>query len=143
MALSVNFTTGVITVPQADLTLVSGTLYELDLDDLRNELRDIEGSEEGILYPIIHNHTPPATLGGVVFARAVEIINGYTIVFEDDQYGVDIVGGNSNIADVLVRNQVSVNTANSAGLVYAGFGADDRTDLNIIKRRTATLLGNA
>ena len=50
-----------------------------------------------------------ASLAGV----RLEIINGYTLTFEDGQYAVNIYGGNSNVADVNNKNQVSVNTANS------------------------------
>lgn len=65
-----------------------------------------------------HNHVAPVTVGGVELARVVEIINDYTITFEDGQYAVNIVGGNSNIGDNVNVNQVSVRSANSAGLVH-------------------------
>jgi hypothetical protein len=44
------------------------------------------------------------------------MINNYTVTFEDGQYAVNLVGANSNIADVVNVNQVSVRSANSAGL---------------------------
>jgi len=49
----------------------------------------------------------------------VEIINGYTVTFEDDSYAVNLVGANSNIADVVNLNTVSVRAANSAGLIQS------------------------
>lgn len=144
MAISVNWESKLISVPQADLTLISGTTYEIDLDDLRRDLRALEASAAGIPYPDTHNHNTSVTVGNVILARVVEFVNGYTIEFEDGQYGVNVVGGNSNISDVLVRNQVSVNTANSAGLIAGGsntFGPADRADLQTVKKRTGALMG--
>ena len=63
-----------------------------------------------------HTHNTTVTVGGAILARVVEIINGYTVTFEDDQYRVNTVGANSNIGEVINVNQVSVSTSNSAGL---------------------------
>ena len=114
--ISVNWETGVISVPQSYLTLVSGTLYELDIDDFRLDLKALEASE-GMVWPDTHVHNTQVLISGLVLARVVEIINGYTIEFEDGQYAVNLGGANSNILDVLVRNQVSVASQNSAGLI--------------------------
>jgi hypothetical protein len=145
MTITVDWVTQVISIEQADLTPLGGSLYELDIDDLRLALKALEATPIGMSYPDTHSNTAPAVVGGVTLARVVLFVNGYTIVFEDDQYGVNIVGGNSNLADVLVRNQVSVNTANSAGLVLGdgGFTTTDRNKLNQIRSATGTLLGNA
>ena len=113
--MTVNWATGVITIPRSDLTPVVGTLYEYSINTMRLALKSLEDDEAGMPFLDAHKHTPPITLAGVTFARQVEIINGYTITFVDGQYGVNIIGGNSNIGDVLNRNQVSVNTANSSG----------------------------
>ena len=56
------------------------------------------------------------SVGGVILARVIQIINGYTVTFEDGQYAVNLVGANSNVGDVVNVNQVSVRSANSAGL---------------------------
>ena len=64
-----------------------------------------------------HRHNPPVDVGGVSLARVVEIINGYTLTFEDGQYAVNLYGANTNAADVVNVNQVSVRSSNSAGLV--------------------------
>jgi hypothetical protein len=120
MAISVNWTTRVITIPQADLTLVSGTLYELDTDAFRLELKSLEDSE-GIAYPDTHRHNSQVTVAGTTFARIIEIINGYSIEFEDGAYSVRLAGSNNNFFDVengiLVQNQVQVIAQNSAGLI--------------------------
>ena len=117
MAISVNWPTKVINVPQADLTFLGGTEYELDVDAFRLALRDLEDDEGGMGFVRTHRHNTEVTIAGVTYARLVEIINSYTVTFEDGQYSVDLVGANNNIAEVLNLNQVSVRSNNSAGLV--------------------------
>ena len=92
-------------------------------------LRSIEDDPDGMAYIAIVKNTTPLTVAGVTLARVVEIINGYTITFENLPYAVNIYGGNSNIADVVNKNQVSVNTANSAGIVQVGGTPGDFDDL--------------
>lgn len=144
MAVTIDWGTKIISVPQADLTFISGSTYELDLDWFRLELKGLEASEEGMQFDVTHNHVAPISVAGITLARVIEFVNGYTIEFEDLQYGVNVVGGNSNIADVLVRNQVSVNTANSAGLIIGsdGFTSADRIVLGRINKKTGALMGN-
>lgn len=125
MAISINWATKVITVPQADLTLVSGSLYELDVDVFRLALKDIEDSEEGMAQPDTHRHSTESTLSGVTYARQFEIINGYTVTFENGSYTVRCVGANHNIGDVKNVNSVSLIIGNSAGLITAGGGLND------------------
>jgi hypothetical protein len=120
MAISVNEVTKVISVPQADLTFVSGVTYTHDTDAFRLELRDWESSTPGAWRSITHKHNPPVTVGGVTLGRVIEIINGYTITYEDGQYRVILEGSNNNILDVANVNQVSIATQNSAGLIQAG-----------------------
>ncbi len=118
MALSVNWLTKVVTIPQADLTLISGTLYEYDVGTtFRTAIKAIEASEEAMGKVDIHNHVTTVSLSGTIYARFVIIINGYSVTFEDGQYGVNLIGANHNFADVLNRNQVSISSQNSAGLV--------------------------
>jgi hypothetical protein len=120
MAISINWGTKVITVPQADLTLISGVKYSLDVDVFRLALKDLEDSVEGMPFPSTHNHNTTVTVGGVTLARTVEIINGYTVSFEDTgtPYQVKLEGANNNILDVanIVAN-VNIASTNSAGLV--------------------------
>jgi hypothetical protein len=140
MAYSVNWATKVITIPKADTTLVQSgppEIRELDVTDLWVALIDIQDSEAGIRFLDIVLNTPPHALAGVTFARELQIINGYTLTFEDGLWAVNIIGGNSNVADVTNKNMVSVNTANSAGFVQ---GADDAR-IAAIKAKTDVLLG--
>lgn len=122
MAISVDHATRIITIPQADLTLISGTLYELDTNVFRQNLKDFEDGEAGIVLPNTHRHNTEVTVAGTTFARTLEIINGFSIAFSPDtQYSVRLVGSNNNIFDVesgiLQQNQVQVIANNSAGLI--------------------------
>lgn len=119
MAITIDWPTGVISVPRADMVLIQSTpteIRQLNLDTFRLTLKDLEDSEEGMPWPKTHNHNTSLNVGGVILARSVEIINGYTVTFEDGQYAVNLVGANSNVGDRVNVNQVSVRTANSAGL---------------------------
>jgi len=80
-------------------------------------LKDLEDDEEAITFPNTHNHNTEVSLGGLTYARVIEMINGYTVTFEDGSYAVSLVGANSNISDVANVNQVSIRSNNSAGLV--------------------------
>lgn len=127
--ISIDWATKVILVPQADLTHVSGALYELDVDWFRLELKDLEDSEIGVLFPDTHRHNTEVTLSGVTYARTFEVINGYTITFEDvgTPYTVRCVGANHNIADVKNVNQVSLIIGNAAGLIVREIGTSGLT----------------
>jgi hypothetical protein len=120
MAISIDWPTKVINVPRADLTLIQSNpveIRELNINAFRLELKGIEASNDGISFLDTHRHNTEVLLGGIVYARVIEIINGYTVTFEDGQYAVNLVGANSNIGDVVNVNQVSVRSANSAGLI--------------------------
>lgn len=130
MAITVNWNTQVINVPQADLTLVGGNLYELDVDSFRLSLKDLEDGE-GMPFLDTHRHNTQVTIAGTTFSRTVEIINGYSVEFEDGQYSVRLSGANNNIFDVesgiLVQNQVQVIPNNSAGAVVVETGVSGLT----------------
>lgn len=119
MPISIDWGTKVISLARSDLLLLQSTpteIRQLNLDTFRLELKDIEDSVLGMTHLNTHNHNTSVSVGGVVLARVVEIINGYTVTFEDGQYAVNLVGANSNVGDVVNVNQVSVRSANSAGL---------------------------
>lgn len=117
MAISVDYITKVISIPQADLSLVGGSFYEMDINWFRLQLKDWEDEENNIFMVDTHEHNPPVEIGGVTIARVVRIINGYTVTFENGSYVVTLTGANSNIMEVTNLNSVSVRSANSAGLV--------------------------
>lgn len=126
MALSIDPATQVITIPQADLTLVSGTLYELDTNQFRKDVMALLDDEDYMWMPNPFIHNTEVTVAGTTFARTLEFINGYSIEFENGSYSVRLAGSNNNIFDVengiLVQNTVQVIPQNSAGLVNGGGG---------------------
>lgn len=137
--ITIDWGTKIIYVPKADLTLIQSTpteIRELDLNWFRLQLKDLEDSEEGIWALDTHRHNTEVSLGGLTYARVIEIINGYTVTFEDGQYAVNLSGANSNVGDNVNVNQVSVRTANSAGLIsspaieYASFNGGVSVDLS-------------
>lgn len=139
MAITINWAAKIINIPKADMTLVDAgppEIRSLDLDTFRKDLNALQESEEGMPFDTTHYYTAPLPVAGITLNRVVEILNGYTIQFENLQYSVNIIGGNSNIGDVKVQNQVSVNTANSAGLqlVTSGSGVTEQDKLDIADR---------
>jgi hypothetical protein len=122
MTISVAWPTGVISVPQADLIDKGGGEYEHDMEQFHFDLRTLEASQEGAIYPRTHNHDIEKTLAGVVYARKVEILLPYQVQYENLQYQVKAKGANHNVSDVKVLNQVSLITENSAGLINTTSG---------------------
>lgn len=124
MALTLNPATRLITIPQADLTLVAGTLYSLDTDQFRKDVWDLLSSETYIWMPVAFQHNTEVTVAGTTYARTLEFINSYSIQFEDtgSQYSVRLEGSNNNIFDVengilIPTSLVTVIPTNSAGLI--------------------------
>jgi hypothetical protein len=140
MALSIDPATKVISVPQADLTFVSGALYTLDSDQFRRDVMALLASENYIWMDDAFSHNTEVTVAGVTYARFIEFINGYSITFENTgaAYSVRIEGSNNNIFDVEngILNPtplVTVISTNSAGLqtVVSGSGVtqQDKDDI--------------
>lgn len=127
MTISVNPATFVISVPKADLTLITGTLFEHDTEAFRLELIDFEDSELGIVLPRTHLHNTEVTIVGVTYARFIEILAPYSVEFEDGAYSIRLAGSNNNIFDVengiLVQNLVQMISQNSAGLIVKSIGS--------------------
>jgi hypothetical protein len=138
MAITINPLTSVINIPQADLTFLSGTLYELDTDVFRLALKGIEDDQGGITFLKTHTHNTEVTIAGVVYARLVSILAPYSVTFEDGQYTVLLKGSNNDIWDVasgiLNQNQVQVIPSNSAGLqtVVSGSGVTAQDIIDIV-----------
>lgn len=139
MALSIDPLTHVITIPQADLTPLGGSNYQLNVNTFRLALKDWEDNTEGIVQPKTHIHNTEVTLGGLTFARVVEILAPYTITFQNGQYSVNLVGANNNIADRLNLNYVSVRSTNSAGLITVTSGSGLSTDEHTQLMKTLTV----
>lgn len=136
MAITIDYATKVISVPQGDCTLVSGTVYTLDTESVfRQSVMALLADANHIWMPDAYLHNTQYTVAGVTYARAIQIINGYTIQFTPDaQWSVVLEGSNNDLWDViggiLVQNQVQVIPTNSAGLIVGsgtggGITADD------------------
>ena len=120
MAISIDWGTKVINVPMSAMATVQVSpiiIMELNLNTFRLKLKDLEDDEDGMPFPNTHNHNTEVNVGGLILARVIEIINGYTVTFEDGQYAVNLIGANSNVGDVINVNQVSVRSFNSAGMI--------------------------
>jgi hypothetical protein len=116
MALTVDYsvTPFLITIPQADLTLESGTRYTLTVDEFWLLLRDFTDNETTMAQPKLYSRIPatPSTPSITTIDETY-----YALEFEDGLYSVNIIGGNTNIREVEAKNQVSVNTNNVAGAI--------------------------
>lgn len=148
MALVVDFTgalasppfKALITIQQADLTFITGTLWELDTDAFRLELKTVEDDETGIVFGDTHAHTTDYTVAGVTYARSVLMLA--EVQFEDtgSAYSVRLAGSNNDIFDVeegifIPTPLVTVIAQNSAGLIVvgtSGLTAAESSQLNAI-----------
>jgi hypothetical protein len=121
MAITVNWATDqIINIPKADMTLVQLSpveIRELDTDSFFLTLKDLESSIEGIPWPNTQRNASPVLLGGITYARVLEIIDPYTVTFEDGTYVVQLTGSNNNLIERTNPNQVSVQGNNAAGLI--------------------------
>lgn len=129
MAISVQWPTGVITVPLADLTLISGNRYSFDVLQFHLDLRTEEATQDGAPFTRTHDHNADIVLSGVVYADVVEVLPPYTVEFEDGQRQIVLLGANHNLSDVQVTNQVGLITQNSAGLISVADLAASLADL--------------
>ena len=119
MATTVNWITGVISVPRADMPIIQASpeVRELDTAAFFDELKLLEASEEGMPWPDTQRHNLPYTISGITYAESLEVIPPYSITFEDGTYAVSLKGTNNNIIDVANTNQVRILSNNSAGLI--------------------------
>ncbi len=135
MAYSVDWIAKVISVPTADLTLVSGTRYSLDMADFLTEVRRLEWEfTEGLWAPAVVKHTDTRyDFAGVNYAPFDDMLNDYTVQITGVATRVDLLGSNNDIIDVLIPTGVSVVPSNSAGLqiVTSGSGVtqQDKDDI--------------
>jgi hypothetical protein len=140
VALTIDYATKVIDVPQADLTFVSGTLYTLDSNQFRKDVMAILDDQTHIWMDDAFQHNTEVTVAGITYARTIEFINGYSVTFENtgSAYTVRIEGSNNNIFDVEngILNPtplVTVISTNSAGLITvvsgSGVTQQDKDDI--------------
>ena len=119
MAISIDYSTFNIFVPRADLVEIQNTpsfVYQLNLEWFYRQVADLQDDQAGAPFETAVENTAPVNVGGVVLARVIQVINGYTVEFEDGQYAVNLTAANTNLQDVALVNQVSIRPNNSAGL---------------------------
>ena len=118
MAIDVDWVTGVISIPKADLTLIQASPFEtrgLDLPQFHHDLRTIHAEAQGVPYPRTHTHVLEYTVSGLTVPEAVIILPPYTVSFEAGAYGAVGLNANSNILDRLVATGVSFLGNNTTG----------------------------
>lgn len=135
MAISVDWPTGVISVPKADTVLIgtdpiSGReIRTFDTVQFHVDLRILQDTVDGRVWPRTHGYSETQ------FAPDLTMTSYFTVEFEDGTYRVSLIKTNNNIADVSVINQVSIQPNNSAGLIEGGSGGftagDKETLINI------------
>ncbi len=120
MAISVDYSVSpfLITIPKADTSLITGTQRSLTVDQFWLLLRDYTDNENTMAQPKLYRRTP-ATASTPSITEVDETY--YALQFEDGLYSVNIINGNTNIREVEVKNQVSVNTNNTTGFIDPTF----------------------
>jgi len=136
MAYTFDYATKIVSIPQADLTNITGTLYELDTNDFLQKLQAEQASEDGMPFITMFTHNTEVTVAGTTFARTIEVINSYQVEFlPDAQFSARLAGSNNNIFDVeggiLVQNQVQLISTNSGGLIVTEAGGGGPTASSI------------
>ena len=144
MAMTLDPATKVFTINQADLTLVTGTLYSADTNALRKEMMSLLASENYIWMEDSFFHNTEVTISGVVYARTLGTLNGYSYTFSpDSQWSVRLEGSNNDFWDIeagnLNQNQVQVIPTNSAGLIVNQGQSIGQADLDNIAAYVASL----
>lgn len=146
MIISINPITHVITIPQDQLDPLAGANnYSLDTNAFRMALKDWEDNEEGIWQPDTHRHNTTVLLGGIQYARVLEILPPYTITFEEkpSAYTVSLTSSNNNILESTNLGTVQILSNNSAGLInvtevqYAAFDDHITIDTGNVSGRAA------
>ena len=121
--MDINYGTLLITIYKTDtfVTLVSGNIYNVDTNLFRLAVEARMDDGDGITYLKPFNHNTSVLLGGINYARIIEVINGYTIRFDDngglDPWVANLQGSNNNFLDVAVLTTVQIRSNNSAGLI--------------------------
>lgn len=147
MAYSVDWVAKIITIPQGDLTFLSGNNYSLDTANAHEELRRLEWAfADGLWAPRIINFFETVTLSGIPKTPSVEVINGYTMDFTGSNYNVILSGYDNNFVDVYVpSNGISILGNNSVGrqtiTTGSGLDAGQATELTQIHGQVTSIEG--
>lgn len=133
--ISIDWGARIINIPQSYLTYESGIVYTMDMAQFFLDLKDQEDSEAGQVSADIVRHNTEVILSGDTYAQTVEIINGYTVTFEDtgSHYTVKCEGANHNLADVVNWDTVNLIVNNSGGLIRSDNTDQMAKDIRLIK----------
>lgn len=117
MAYTVDWVSKIFTIPQSDLTFVSGNNYSLSMVDVHEELRRLEWAfADGLWAPRILNFYETVTLSGIDKSPSIEVTNGYTFDFTGSNYNVILSDYDNNLVDVYIpSNGISILGNNSVG----------------------------
>ena len=139
MALTIDPALKRVTIPQSDLTFVSGTLYTFDTYAYMRALNALLDDEDYIWMPDAFVHNTEVTILGTTYARQILNANGWSLTFENLPMTVQYTGSNNDLFDseggVLINvSNVNVVGNNSAGLVVTGSAltGEQATKLNEI-----------
>ena len=99
-----------------------------DMVSFHNSLRDIEASDQGVLYPVIHTYKETQLGGGSIFP-AVAFINDWTLQFPEGNF--TLKGGNLAATINPVNNCYVYQTQSAAYAVTSagstGLSESDKT----------------
>lgn len=141
MAISVDWITGEIFVPRADMPIIQASpeIRALDTAQFWIDLKDLEAEADGMPWPDTQQNFPSYVIAGFTYVQSFLIIPPYFVTFEDGQYSVALQGTNNNIIEVATANQVRILSQNSAGNIsqpkvdevhkVLGLNADDPVEI--------------
>jgi hypothetical protein len=125
MAITIDYNTYIINVPKLYTQFVSTDpqtgleVRSMDIVQFAKDLYDVQDNPDGAWATTAYEYTAPKDVGGVQLAPVVLILSPYIITFEDGQYAVNLVNGNTNIQDKVTVNQVSIRPSNSVGNTFS------------------------
>jgi len=125
MAITIDYTTFVISIPKADTSFVEINpntgleIRQLNVETFAKNLADVQDNDTDVWAQTAFIYTAPQDVGGIQLAPVIIILAPYTITFEDGQYAVNLIGGNTNLQDFTNVNQVSIRPSNSVGSTYS------------------------
>ena len=124
MAITINYQTYVINVDKSETTFLGINpqtgleIRQLNVETFGKQLADIQDNSNDVWATTAFEYTGPKDVGGIQLAPVLLILNPYTVTFEDGQYAINLIGGNTNLQDFANVNQVSIRPSNSVGSTY-------------------------
>lgn len=122
--------------PDYDNRVIHSDASITDMVAFHQQLRDIEASDTGLLYPIIHTYKE-LPLGGAIFP-AVAFINGWTLQFPAGNYTVK--GGNLTATINPVAGCYVDRTQSAAYAVSSALGSSTGPSAEDIAAATVNML---